>query len=290
MAAPTITKLMKATVRYDKYLDKLTRKQQVALVAAIKKLEKRIVGLMDKLEREGGRLVSTKVNLVQAQELHAQIGAAMEQIYGGALSRYVSRDMGRITKRSAKYLGTLTGEPQKFIGIDKRYITQLAKADLQQFRALGTQAVDDVGKALYEHLMGGESFNRLKQVVRGTLTGHKSITGRAMTSYARQMSFDTVRNFSNQVTLYKAEKIGLDQVIYYGDVIETSREFCRRNAGKVMTQADIRRLDKQRWDGKSGPFKTHRGGFNCRHSFLPIKKEWVKGKTTEVQDFNKEYF
>ena len=281
----TLKQIAASTKSLQAYLDKLSKREKKALVAAIKTLEKRIVKLVEKLEREDGRLVSTQVNLKQAQALHAQIGTLVDSIYGATVSRYVRKDLARVVKRSEGYLSAITGEPQKFAGVDKTFIRELTKLNLAQFETLGSQSVDKVAKAMYEHLIGGGDFNSLKKTIRGVLTGHKDVLGRPMTQYAKQMAFDTSRNFSNQVILAKADAIGLDRLIFYGDVIESSRPWCRRHAGKVFTEAEIAKLDKQTWVGKSGPWRTHRGGYSCRHGWVPVRKEWVKDKSTEVQDF-----
>jgi hypothetical protein len=68
-------------------------------------------------------------------------------------------------------------------------------------------------------------------------------------------------------------------------VIKESRAWCRRHAGKVYTEEEIAKLDKQTWDGKSGPWRTHRGGYNCRHFWVPTRPEWVAGSEIEVQNF-----
>lgn len=273
------------TRKFDQWLDRLTRKQQFALLGAITKLEERIITLVDDLDRDKGRLVSTRANLKQAQALHAQVGALVEELYGGALSRFVRKDMDRIVKRVAGYLGGLTGDPVDFVGVDRIYIRQLAKLNLAQFEALGQQAVNAVGRAMYEHLMGGSEFNSLKRTIRGVFTGHVDIRGRPMATYSRQFAFDNVRNFQNQVTMYKADAIGLTSFIYYGDIIETSRTWCIRHAGKVYTEDEINKLSKNTWEGKSGPWRTHRGGYNCRHFWVPVRPEWVEGRETEVQNY-----
>ena len=281
----TLKQIAASTKSLQAYLDKLSKREKKALIAAIKTLEQRIVKLVDKLEREDGRLVSTQVNLKQAQALHAQIGTLVDSLYGGTVARYVRKDLARVVKRSEGYLSAITGEPQKFAGVDKTFIRELTKLNLAQFETLGSQSVDRVAKAMYEHLIGGNSFNSLKKTIRGVLTGHKDVLGRPMTKYAGTMTQDTVRNFSNQVILAKADEIGLTSFVYYGDLIESSRKWCRRHAGKVFTEAEIAKLDKQTWAGKSGPWRTHRGGYRCRHGWVPVRAEWVAGRSTEVQDY-----
>ena len=62
---------------------------------------------------------------------------------------------------------------------------------------------------------------------------------------------------------------------YVGGVIAESREFCRSMSGRTMTEAEIRRIwSSQTWAGKrpGDPFVV-RGGYNCRHSFVPVSED-----------------
>jgi hypothetical protein len=285
--APSIRRIAESTQRLDNYLDVLTKAQQLRMAAAIKRLEARILMLADDLEREKGRLVSTRANFRQAQALHAQLGNLMERYYIVPVAKMMDRDMGRITKRVQKYLGTVTGEAQKFVGVDRVYINQLRKLNVGEVSALGEVSVERVARKMYEHLLGGAEFNSLKREIANVFTGRKDVRGRPMSTYSRQMAFDNVRNFQSQVTTYKAKEIGLDTFIYYGDIIKNSRSWCIRHAGKVFSRKQIDILSQQNWDGKSGPWFTNRGGYQCRHWWVPIRKESVAGEkgAIEVQNY-----
>ena len=56
----------------------------------------------------------------------------------------------------------------------------------------------------------------------------------------------------------------------------TTRPFCRANLNKVFSEEEANSLwTSTRWAGKSGtdPF-INRGGYRCRHSFIPYDPEW----------------
>ena len=62
---------------------------------------------------------------------------------------------------------------------------------------------------------------------------------------------------------------------YVGGIIPESRPFCRQHDGQVMTESEIRRIwNSQTWQGKKpgDPFVV-RGGYNCRHYFVPVEEE-----------------
>lgn len=84
-----------------------------------------------------------------------------------------------------------------------------------------------------------------------------------------------VRNFDGALTLIRAQLGGIDRFKYVGGVISTSRDFCRSHTGKTYTLAQINRIWRsQSWGGKApgNPFIV-RGGYNCRHMFVPVREE-----------------
>lgn len=107
--------------------------------------------------------------------------------------------------------------------------------------------------------------------------------GNNMKKYASQIAHDSLMQFDGQFTKYKAQEAGLTQFKYVGTNITTTREFCRNQLDKVFTEEEAREVWSQSWKGKSGgdPF-VDRGGYRCRHSFIPYDTAW--DNIPEVQD------
>jgi hypothetical protein len=91
-----------------------------------------------------------------------------------------------------------------------------------------------------------------------------------MDRYAELYAHDGIRNFHQQVTLKKAEDAGVENFLYYGNLINTSRDFCIARVGKTFTKDEIEAMGSLTWQGKSGPPLTNRGGYNCRHHWVPV--------------------
>jgi len=91
-------------------------------------------------------------------------------------------------------------------------------------------------------------------------------------------AFDfAARSFDGAFTLIKATLAGVDSFRYVGGTIPTTRDFCRTHTGKTMTRQEITRIWRnQTWGGKApgNPFIV-RGGYNCRHMFVPVKADSV---------------
>ena len=108
--------------------------------------------------------------------------------------------------------------------------------------------------------------------------------GENMKRYAGQILNDGLREFDAQVNAFKASEAGLTHVKYFGDVIPTTRDHCRRiingvykkRSSNVFTVAEVRQLWRSRsWSGKKGgdPLVV-RGGYNCRHQWSYVNPSW----------------
>jgi hypothetical protein len=81
-----------------------------------------------------------------------------------------------------------------------------------------------------------------------------------------------IRNFDGAVTILRSAVAGIDRFRYVGGLIPTSRNFCQSHNGDIMTLKEINNIWKsQTWGGKApgNPFVV-RGGYNCRHHFVPV--------------------
>ena len=108
--------------------------------------------------------------------------------------------------------------------------------------------------------------------------------GENMKRYAGQILNDSLRDFDATINFNKANDAGLTYVKYYGDVIPTTREHCRKIINGVynkrksglFTIDEVNSLWNTRgWKGKkSGNPLIVRGGYNCRHQWSYVNLDW----------------
>ena len=118
-------------------------------------------------------------------------------------------------------------------------------------------------------------------------------TGENMRRYAGQILNDSLRDFDATLNFNKAKDAGLKFVKYYGDVIPTTRDLCRRMVNGDLNKRDngvfsideIKEIWRGRsWSGKkSGNPLTVRGGYNCRHQFSYVNPDWYEDDGEESQ-------
>jgi len=100
--------------------------------------------------------------------------------------------------------------------------------------------------------------------------------GNNLRRYAGQIAHDSVMQFHGQFTVAKAKESGLTHYRYTGTLVRDSRPFCQNMLNKVLTEKEIRDIwNNQGWAGKStgDPFIV-RGGYRCRHTWIPTDPEW----------------
>jgi hypothetical protein len=92
-------------------------------------------------------------------------------------------------------------------------------------------------------------------------------TGRQLTEINTKISM-----FGRSVTASIAEEAGLTLYLYTGPDDGLTRKFCSPLVGKVVSESQMKKLN----NGQGLPVRTGGGGYNCRHSWSPISKGFMK--------------
>lgn len=251
----------------------ITADRDIALLKeSIIKLENKIVKLANELRTSDlGLLLGPRVNLKQTQELHKQLTLYLDATYGEAVKRHVYG-----YKKVSEWILDNFEDVEisaSFTSIDKQMMTQLRKQAIIGFTDISNKAKTRITEALYQSIAAQSPFEDLVNTISAELTGRLSKSGRPLISYAEQYANDGIMNFYNTVQVEKGRAIGIKHFLYVGNIQGNTRDFCRKRVGKAYTIAQINSW-KHKWQGKSGPAITHRGGYNCRHHWQPVKKEW----------------
>jgi len=271
---PDIDGVLKQAASWDKSLNSMADNHQARLKASIRKLEQRIVDQARQLKLGGaGELLSPRVNLKLAQSIHGQLGQLFEEEYGKGVRRNLA-GFNQVAEGIIKGYRNLD-VAMEFTGVDAKIMDVLREQDLQQFAQFGAQAQERIAQTLYDSVVAAAPFSALEETIRGVLSGGVDARGRSLAAYAGQHAQDALMNFQQAVHVKKGRDAGLKSWLYYGNIITTTRPFCIDRAGKVFTDQEIKVWDDMVWVGKSGPPMTHRGGYNCRHHWVAVKKGWL---------------
>lgn len=248
------------------FLERLADQHEAQIRSTLNNLEADIISQIGKVTDDSG-VLTTKISI----ELRNDIRRYMEQYRIQADT--LVRDYDQIVNSFMEEFGELN-IPEKFKSLteaDLITINQLKFQSFSGFEDIANRYLTEINANVYQNAIAGKPFNEMVKDIRGLITGDVDRRGRTMAGYASQIAHDSVMQFDGQFTVYKAKEAGLDKFKYTGTLVRDSRDHCRLHLGKTYTEERIREIWSGNWAGKSegDPFIV-RGGYRCRHTWLPI--------------------
>ena len=108
------------------------------------------------------------------------------------------------------------------------------------------------------------------RVIRDRLVGIN--TTASLRDLTNKTVESTVMKFDGAFIAGKAARAGIEKFEYAGGTIETTRPFCADLDGSTLTREEIDDIWAGSWAGKEpGDPMIVRGGYNCRHFFIPVE-------------------
>ena len=292
---------MAAVDDYSEFLEQLADQHQRRLSDALQTLENRITGYIQSAPETDGQLF----DLEWAVSARTELRTAIEQDF----LEEVQDILGDYRGVAARQLAMLNNYGT-FTAVAQEAIASLQRLSFQGFEALAAQQLDTLATGVYQYsLTGGtkaqlidnlrgsingiyqasdqEEINRLVEIAQGSTGATQKAAidklhsvyasdrlGNNLRRYATTYATDSLNQYSASITAATAREQGIDSFEYYGDVIRDSREFCKKHVGKTYTADEITEIWAGSWAGKSpgDPFIV-RGGYNCRHQWLPRVEE-----------------
>jgi hypothetical protein len=146
--------------------------------------------------------------------------------------------------------------------------------------ALTSRVAQAVNNAVINAMSTNDSLTNLRQQIRTVLIeqGDGALVQYTKT-YANTAQSVAERAYSSGVAI----EIGAEWFRYAGGEIDTTRLFCEERAGKVFHKKEIESWADEQWQGQiegtnRNNIFTLLGGWNCRHTLIPIPFEQVPAK------------
>ena len=292
---------MAAPDDYAEFLERLALQHQRRLADALQTLEGRLAGYMQTASATDGELF----DMEWALSARSEIRQAMEEEYLAEVQDILG-DYQEVAQQQLDMLNTFG----QFTRVPPEVISGLQRQSFQVFEALASQQLDVLSNGVYQASLTGRGKADFIEQLRGSINGiyqasdqaeiqelvevaqnatgarqqaaidrlHRVYAadrlGNNLRRYASLYAVDSLNQFSSTLTITTANEQGIDRFEYYGDLILDSRQFCRDHIDKVYNRAQIKKIWKGEWAGKApgDPFIV-RGGYNCRHQWLPIVEE-----------------
>lgn len=246
--------------------------------------------MRDRLLLTEGKIDRTAVNIQRVNRFAATFNAIQNRTVARELRNFAS-EIVDVANFSAAYFEEMDFGAKRAqveaaidlvratIGINKdgailpgSYLERLGTAAevREEIRAYVVNSINS--QAAYSDFASG-----LAQLIKGS----KDVDG-AYLRYWRQYAYDTFNQTHEIVNGALAEDLNLKYFIYQGSIIDNTRDFCRKKAGKVFSTEEALRMwpnDPTLIDKKTkAQYRPliDRGRYNCRHFLTYISEATAK--------------
>jgi len=162
------------------------------------------------------------------------------------------------------------------------YVNEMVRAYEPQFNISSSSILPSIlsrtSESLFDDLIIQQTSRSLKDAVYnssiiGSDIAIKQMEDELDSSTGKQVSEarTKISQYSRSIISEAATIAGLQHYIYTGPRDGITRPFCKELVGKVLTEDQIKKLG-------NGSSLINGGGFNCRHSWSPISKSYLKVK------------
>lgn len=259
------------------FLSSKLESQEVRIQRVLNELENRIIDSLDRLERSKGKLKTGKLAFKQAQGVHQQIINEFGNTFDSQMKELV-KEFSELEVEMKRYYKNVK-IPSAFMSVNKDTFKALKDQTFKVYKQLSTQTVNRIAQSVYDAVLTGNSFKKLTNEISAVLVGYQDIKGRPLETYAKTYAQDSLMNYYSTIQNMSSDESELDYFLYSGTVMKDTRPFCEARAGKIFTRSEIESWQDKDWAGKApGSIWIVRGGYNCRHFFVPVKKEWIENK------------
>lgn len=273
-----LEKTQRLTSIPDEFLNAIEKSQ--------KQLFPEVVELLSQLRVDAqGNIILDNSNLLLSADLKEQL----RQILLG--SEYISavREFAKQFDVQADLTNQLIRKSFDFTDFDKATkLIQLSKRNASDI-LINSIGDDAFANAITEQvniaLSNNASFKETIKSIQELVIGNAEVDGK-LEQYAKQVAHDQFAIADRSYTSAVSEEIGAEWFKYSGDTIKSSRSFCQVRHNKFYYYKEIQGWASGNWDGKipgTTPqtiFSTA-GGYNCRHSIIPVSIFAVPKKDIE---------
>ena len=262
-------------------------KFSAAMIRAQNRLYNRIIATLKDLELDNeGYIKQSSANrriLREAQNTFDEI--IKDPSYKGAVESHL-RIIPKIDALNNTYFTTIS----EAFSSNKNFIRDLQKQVIRDVNAnlLNEGVIVNVkqplNSILNQNINSGGSFSGFNEQLRNFIKGSE-VEGRLL-RYTKTYISDTLFNYARTWQESVTADLDLEFYLYSGGLTKAgkggggSREFCIERTGNYYHRKEIERWANLDWKGKNpmttkSSIFTLAGGFNCRHSVIPVSDKIV---------------
>jgi len=283
MPTPSILQLLKEReLRYTTVPDKLVTQMSQVQNNVFKEVEK----ILSQFEYEGGNLVLSEHNVNLINSIDAQINQAIyNDTYIESLTEYTSqfRQQQALTN---KYFTELNIGFGSIDPIDTVLTSQKNAIQLLGDDAYTQIFLTPLKEGLNSSVTSGASFTDTLATLRDFTIGNENVDGKII-SHVKRVAYDAFAVSDRNYTASVSAQLGIEFYLYFGGEIDDTRDFCAERHGKYYHKKEIEGWGEGKrccgleypkgntWQGRNSATNKSTifslaGGYNCKHSILPV--------------------
>lgn len=272
----------------NKRLSSVPEKLLTSVEKVQKRLIKKILDVVDKLDVADGSIRRTKRNLTLISSISEEIKQLLlNSEYVPAVKEFI-KEFDTQAEMTDQYLG-------KEFDVSKT--SAFADASLEKVKRqtvkylleapLDTAFITPIEELLINSVNSGASFVETIKSIRDFVEGAEDANGKLL-QYSKQIAYDSFAISDRAYTSTRAEELDLQFFIYAGGELPTTRPFCEARREKVFHRKEIESWVTTNGSHESNPVPhgdewagringtnestifNFAGGHNCRHSINPI--------------------
>ena len=235
---------------------------------------RKVNGLIRQLELQGEAIKPNQANVRLLRKIKAELSSlVVNSAYKNRVEKF-TRNFDRIKSETDKFYNNNPGfNPNK--PLYKEIISSniaLTKTSLLQ-SGIEQNVINPMLKILEQGITSGMEIGEMEETLRTVIVGDSKRLG-GLERYVSQITRDSLNQFSANYNTSISATTGLEWYYYSGSIIDDTRDYCRERAGKYFHKKEVEDVPSQ-WSGRipgtnSSTVFTYRGGYNCRHLYLPV--------------------
>lgn len=239
----------------DGLTDRVSQEFAEGLAEVLRELRRPTRGLL-RTFAQNGRLVPDLDAQVKA-ELYSVVRTLLDESgYTELLDRMDARSLELLSKLQQK-MRTI-GLDASFASADINKLDALVSLQRTEFSNLGDRIAMSIETELRRQILAGETV----QQAATALADAVGVTHAQATTLANS----SLLNFHQQSLNVASDRTGAEKFLYIGPDDGLTRPFCDVLLNKWLSRKEISKL---RNGQLPGVYRT-RGGYNCRHSWMPL--------------------
>lgn len=285
---PTISEIIAEKTRRlttvpDEYLTQVERSQ--------KKIFPQIVELLNQLALDSsGNIILNNANLAIASNVKELVqGILSESEYINAVREYATQMNEQAKISNQLFAKAFDGFEASTKAEALFKLTQKNAVDLM-VNSIGNQRFADVVRENIETAISSNAgFTETVRQLQTIVIGDEEVDGKLL-QYNKQIAHDTFAIADRNYTSTVSEELDAEWFFYSGSEIETTRPFCAARHNEYFYYKEIESWPSTAgdWAGRipgtnSSTIYSYAGGYNCRHSIIPVSVRRVpKNKVLEA--------